>query len=355
MYVSLHGEKERREMTEKLLYWVWLTKVLEFSTARIGAVYRKFSPEEAYHASRDVLEDAGIDDNIIDALENKDLTDTRKIVERCTSLGIKIVTANSSLYPRMLERLKDKPYIIYVRGDLACLKRRCAAFVGTRRMTKKGEEIARDTATSLLDRGYTLISGVADGIDTVPALISIERGKPFVAVMGVDIDKYYPASNKSLIDKIAKNGAVISEYPPFTNGRYFVDRNRIIAGLADETYVIEAPEMSGAISTGEASLRLGNKTFAPDEEGMTFKGCKYLLKKGANPIGGEKKKREKKKEMPVLDGTRLYIYEKLMKGSFTDEELINEDHPVTEVLTALTELELDGLITALPGGKYKLN
>ncbi len=342
-------------MTEKLVYWVWLTRVLEFSCARIGAVYRKFSPEEAYLASREVLEAAGIDMSIINALENKNLAEARRIIEKCTSLGIKIVTANSALYPRMLERLKDKPYIIYVRGDLACLKKRCAAFVGTRRMTKRGEEIARDTATHLLDMGYTLISGVADGIDTVPAEISVEKGKPFVAVMGVDIDKYYPASNKNLIDKIAKNGAVISEYPPFTDARYFPERNRILAGLADETYVIEAPEISGAISTGEASLKIGNNTYAPDEDGITFKGCKYLLTKGAKPLGGEKKKVEKKKKMPVLDGTRLYIYEKLMKGSFNDEELIDEAHPVTDVLTALTELELDGLITALPGGKYKLN
>ena len=342
-------------MTEKLLYWVWLTRVLDFSTSRIGAVYRKFSPEEAYHASREMLEGAGIEENIIDALEMKDLAETKRIIERCNALGIKIVTANSALYPRMLERLKDKPYILYVRGDLSCLKKRCAAMVGTRRMTKKGDEIARDTAKHLLDMGYTLISGVADGIDTVPAELSVREGRPFVAVMGVDIDKYYPASNRRLIDKIAENGAVISEYPPYTNGRYFVDRNRIIAGLADETYVIEAPEMSGAISTGEVSLKIGNMTFVTDEDGITFKGCKYLLKKGAKPLGGEKKKVEKKKEMPVLDGTRLYIYEKLTNGSFSDEELIDETHTVTDVLTALTELELDGLITALPGGKYKLN
>ena len=113
--------------------------------------------------------------------------------------------------------------------------------------------------------------------------------------------------------------------------------------------------MSGALSTGEISLKIGNKTFAPDEEGITFIGCKYLLAIGAKPIGALKPKTERKKKMPVLDGTRLYIYEKLMNGSFCDEELIDETHSVTDVLTALTELELDGLITALPGGKYKLN
>lgn len=342
-------------MTEKLVHWVWLTQALKQSTSKISAVYRKFSPTEAYFASREELESAGISGDIIEVLGKKDLSKAVKTVEKCNSLGIKIVTANSALYPRMLERLPDKPYIIYVKGDLSCLKKRCAAMVGTRRMTKKGEELATGTARELLEKGYTLISGVADGIDTVPAELSVRKGIPFVAVMGVDIDKYYPMSNKSLLDKIAKNGAVISEYPPFTDARYFPDRNRIIAGLADETYVMEAPEMSGAISTGEVSLKIGNSTFVPDEEGITFRGCKYLLAKGAKPLGGVKMKAEKKKKMPVLDGTRLYIYEKLMKGSFSDEELIDEDHSVTDVLTALTELELDGLITALPGGKYKLN
>lgn len=339
-------------MSEKLLYWIWLTTELEFSHAKISKIYRKFTPEEAFSLSPDELVGFGVPRDVAESLSGRDLTRARKIVERCEELGINIITANSRYYPRQLEILRDKPYIIYTKGDIACLKNKTAAIVGTRRSTQRGEELALKTAERLISEGVTLISGAADGIDSVAAKASVEKGVPFAAVIGVDIDKYYPASNKRIIDKIAGNGVVISEYPPFTNARYFADRNRIIAGLSDEVYVVEAPDESGALITGRIALRYRIPVYASDVEGVSFEGCRELIKKGASAFGGEKMKKEKKP--PVLDGTRLYIYERLKEKSVGEEELVDSEHPITEVLTALTELELDGIIKALPGGKYKL-
>ncbi len=339
-------------MSEKLLYWIWLTTELEFSHRKVSSVYRKFTPEEAFFSSTDELIASGVPHDVAEALERRDLTRARQISEKCEAFGINIVPANSRHYPRQLEILRDRPYIIYARGDLSVLKNKTAAIVGTRRNTKRGEALTEETAERLISEGFTLINGVADGIDSVAARVSVERGVPFVAVLGVDIDKYYPASNKRLIDKIADNGVVISEYPPFTSARYFAERNRIIAGLSDEVYVLEAPEKSGAQITADIARKYRIPVYAPDIDGASFEGCRSLIKKGANILGGEKMKKEKKP--PVLDGTRLYIYEKLKEQSVGEEELIDGGHSIAEVLTALTELELDGIIKALPGGKYKL-
>lgn len=338
-------------MNERLLYWVWMTELFEFSSTKIAPVYYKFSPEEAYHATLDELLGAGISEESAELLQNKSLDRARKILEKCERLGIKIVTANSPFYPRALERLSDKPYVLYVKGDIRVLKRKTAAVVGTRRMTVRGEALAKETSEKLLDEGFVLISGGADGIDSVGARASLGRGEPFVIVSGVDIDKYYPTSNKALIEK----GTLISEYPPDTGARFFTTRNRIIAGLSDRVYVIEAPEGSGALITADFARKLRINVYASDTEGRSFEGCRNLLKRGALSLNGVKMKTEKKKEKPTLSGTRLYIYDKLTEKPLSEEELIDEGHSVTEILTALTELELDGLINPIPGGKYKLS
>ncbi|MBQ7898164.1 MAG: DNA-protecting protein DprA [Clostridia bacterium] len=342
-------------MNERLLYWVWITELFGFSSTKMAPVYYKFSPEEVYHATLDELAGAGICEETAQLLQNKSLDRAKKILDRCEKLGIKIITSNSPYYPRALERLSDKPYVLYVKGDVRVLKKKCASVVGTRRMTLKGESLASDTSEKLIDEGFVLISGGADGIDSVGARVSLDKGKPFVIVSGVDIDKYYPASNKALIDKVAEKGAVISEYPPDTGARYFATRNRLIAGLSDRVYVIEAPEESGALITAEYAKRLRIRIYASDAEGRSFEGCRNLLKEGALPLGGVKMKKEKKKRKPDLSGTRLYIYDKLSETPLSEEELIDENHNITEILTALTELELDGLIKPLPGGKYKLS
>lgn len=340
-------------MTQKLIYWVWLSEAVKFSSSAFLKIYRKFTPEEAFFADDATLLNAGLSEEEIECIKERSLKKAEEIINKCEKFNISIVTAVSDNYPRALEKLPNRPFVLYVKGNIGVLKNKCATLVGTRNMTKKGEGIAREIAQRLIDEGYLLISGGADGIDSIASRISIENGKPSAIVSAVDIDKYYPSSNKSLIDKVASCGVVISEYPPGANARYFPTRNRILASLSESVYVIEAPLKSGALITADIAKKLKVKVFAADEEGTTFDGCRELIKNGAMPIG-DKKKKEKKKAKPVLDGTRLYIYEKLIEKNLSDEELIDENHSVTDILIALTELELDGIITALPGGKYKI-
>ena len=378
MYVYSDDEKEK-EMT-KILSWVWLTSSLKFSSRAIARVLYKFTPYEAYCADEDTLKAAGIDGDTAEKLLDKDTALACRIVEKCEKENIKIIPSSSPDYPRALERLPDKPFVLYVKGDITCINgRKTAAFVGTRRMTAEGHQNGERIAQELIDSGYVLISGLASGIDTVAAEMSLKKNVPTVAVLGVDIDKYFPAENTRLTDRVAETGAVISEYPPYTGARFFPARNRIIVGLSDIVNVIESPSKSGSMITGRLSLKMKIPTYALCLEGSSFDGCRELVANGALPIGSTKtetakkapvkktpsvkkapspKKKEPEKETKSIPddvvGTRRYIWEKLLSGPVGENALVDSSHSIQEVLCALTELELDGYIRALPGGRYAL-
>lgn len=341
-------------------YWIWLTQTLGFSAGSINKVLRKLSPDKAYLADKEAFLTAGIDEKLADKLLDKSLEKALTVISKCEKKGIKIIPSDSTEYPRALDRLDDKPNVLYVRGDIGCLEgKKTAAFVGTRRMSKTALPHALELANSLIDDGYVLVSGIAEGVDTVAAQVSLERGVPTVAIMGVDIDKYFPASNRALIDKIAERGAVVSEYPPDTNSRYFATRNRIITGLSDIFNVLEAPVGSGALIGARVALKKKIPTYALCLEGKSFDGCRELLELGAKPLGksesAKKKSPAKPKGIPdEIQGIKRHILETLALGPCDDSSFLKDGYSISQVLCTLTELELLGYIESLPGGKYKL-
>ncbi len=359
------------------LYWVWLTSTLKFYSASVKKVLCKFTPELAYRADRDALLQAGIDEKTADRLSDKSLDRAREIIADCEKKGIRTVCFGDPDYPMSLGRLRDIPYVLYVRGDISCIGgRRTAAFIGTRKMTGRGSERGTEVASELVASGTVLVSGIAAGIDTVAARVSLDNNAPTVAVLGVDIDKYYPAENERLIDRVAEHGAVISEYPPRTGARFFATRNRIIVGLSDSVYVIEADEKSGALIGAKEALKMKMPVYALGLDGDSFAGCRQLISLGANPIDGgkasdeekkvpkktepkPKKTEEKKEEFSIpesITGAKRELLEKIIShdGPCPERELFGEPYSVAQVLCALTELELSGYITALPGCKYCL-
>ncbi len=355
------------------IFGVWLTVSLNFNSTAVAAVLRKFTAEEAFSATESELLSAGLSESTAKKLCGKDLERTRAIIEKCAEKNIKIINWDSPEYPRALDRISNKPYVIYVRGNTDCMRgKKTAALVGTRKMTSRGKEHSEGIARRLISEGYLLVSGLADGVDTVAARVSLEMGVPTVAVLGVDIDRYFPKVNQVLTDRVAKTGAVISEYPPDTGARYFPARNRIIVGLSDIVNVTEAPANSGALIGARLAMKNKIPTYALGLDGDSFEGSRQLIAEGARPLEGsaqgEKavkrvkkaiKSEEKQKEAVVavpdkLTGTCRYIFEKLMTGPKTDNSLVDENHPIRNILIALTELELGGYIKSLPGGKFAL-
>jgi DNA processing protein len=177
--------------------------------------------------------------------------------------GITTATVLDDDYPANLRTIHNRPPFIFVRGSLTPDDERSVAVVGTRRASDAGVGRARDVATGLVGAGYTVVSGLADGVDTAAHLAALESGGRTVAVIGTGLRRTYPAKNASLQQRIADEGAVVSQFwpdsPPTKTS--FPMRNVVMSGLARATVVIEASHTSGARMQARFALEHGRPLF----------------------------------------------------------------------------------------------
>jgi len=154
-------------------------------------------------------------------------------------------------YPKLLEQINDPPILLYHKGSVNSVPNKCVAIVGTRNPTEYGVRVAREVAENYIQRGYTIVSGLAFGIDAIVHEVCISNKAKTIAVLGGDLNCPYPKSNASLYSKIIASGMLISEsFTPQPFSKFiFAKRNRIIAGLVEQVVVIEAPIKSGALIT----------------------------------------------------------------------------------------------------------
>ena len=360
-------------------YLIWLTCNTSFSPA-IKRFLDIYTPKELYSFQKEEYIKLGFSDAQISRLMDKSLDGAEKILNICRLKGIKPIPYNSPEYPERLLKARDFPLVLYVRGNISVLKNRlCVGIVGTRSSTPRGESFTEKLAVELIEKGALIISGGASGIDTVGLWKSLERKAECVAVLGCDIDRYYPSNNYALFEQVATSGLVISEYPPCTNARYFPMRNRIIAALSERLVVTEAPEKSGALITAEYAVGYSVPVFATNFDGESFSGCRGLVSRGAReittaddvinfseptPIKKEKKERRQNKiekiEPPKTvknykDERYLHIIKCINEGRDTPEQMKCREYGITDILCILTELEIMGDIKELPGNKFKLN
>jgi DNA processing protein len=194
----------------------------------------------------------------------------------------------SPAYPPLLAQLHDPPDRLYVRGDAALLTRPTVAVVGARSCSAYGAQVARTLARDLAGAGLVVASGLARGIDGEAHRGALDAGGTTLAVLGCGIDVAYPRRHAELARRIAETGAVVSEYPPGTEPApwRFPARNRILAGLALATVVVEARERSGALITADFALELGRDVFAVPGEitAALSAGTNRLIRQGAAPL-----------------------------------------------------------------------
>lgn len=202
--------------------------------------------------------------------------------------GVEIITCASERYPAFLRNLPDYPPVLFVAGSLESLSAPSVAVVGTRRPTAYGKSAAATISSGLVAGGAVIVSGGARGIDTAAHEAALTAGGSTVAVMGSGIGQPYPPENKKLFEKIRQHGAVVSEFPmdfPPDKGN-FPRRNRIIAGLALATVVVEADIKSGALITADFAMEMGKDVFAVP--GPVFssvsRGPHRLIKNGAGLV-----------------------------------------------------------------------
>ena len=182
---------------------------------------------------------------------------------RLSGAGIDVVACIDDSYPLNLRLVHDGPPLLFVTGALVDDDRRAVAIVGTRSASKDGLDLAEQLAFGAVERGYTVISGLAAGIDTAAHAAAINAGGRSIAVFGTDIERTYPAENRPLAKAISRHGACVSQFLPGTaSGRWaFPARNLTTSGMSMATVVVEASETSGAYLQAQAALKHGRPVF----------------------------------------------------------------------------------------------
>lgn len=209
-------------------------------------------------------------------------------LRRIADHGITLLSQDDPLYPVALHRIHDPPFLLYMKGALTPADAASVAVVGSRRMTHYGREQARKFSFQLARAGFTIVSGLARGIDTAAHEAALAAGGRTIAVLGSGIGHLYPPENQALADRIAEQGAILSEYPVLyvPDKQSFPLRNRIVAGLSSGLLVVEAPARSGALITANQALEQGRSVFAipgPIDR-PSSEGCHRLIQQGASLV-----------------------------------------------------------------------
>ncbi|OHB59307.1 MAG: DNA protecting protein DprA [Planctomycetes bacterium RBG_13_46_10] len=311
--------------------------------------------------------------------------DTSAELEFAEKLGVWIISIQDKRYPPVLKQIYDPPPVLYVRGTLSRQDNLAIAIVGTRRCSLYGQEQASRFAHLLASAGFTIVSGMARGIDTAAHHGALAASGRTIAVQGCGLANIFPPENKNLFELIAESGACISELPlryePLAEN--FPTRNRIIAGLSLGTIIIEAGLNSGGMITARAALENNREVMAvPGKiDSPLNKGVHQLIKQGAKLIEsvedvmealgyiGEQlqshvseaaEKASQRIEMPLFDASQLNlsdderaIFNCLGKEPQQIDQIIADASlPPGSINAGLISLRLKGLIKQLPGNMF---
>ena len=282
---------------------------------------------------------------------------------------------DSSEYPALLGELESAPPILTMRGDPALAQRPCVAIVGARNASAAAVKLARQFAGALAEAGFVVVSGLARGIDGAAHAARLERGTIGVIASGIEIA--YPPEHRDLQEAIAQGGLLLAEYPPGTEplARHFPSRNRIIAGLALGTLVVEAAPKSGSLITARLAGESGREVMAIPGSPLDARaqGCNQLIREGAVLVqsaddviellsGFDGNPRRAFREVGAaynptdeLADEPADIAGLLTTAPIAVDELIRQSsEPAAAVQLALLELELAGQLVRHAGGRVSL-
>lgn len=396
-------------------YWLWLNTRKGVGQRGILRLLDYFgSPERVYFALREDFEPiAGLSAQTVDSLMDKSMEESDAILGRCDELGVQIMTIQDSDYPERLRQLDDPPVVLYILGHRIRFDEEAAfGIVGSRTPSAYGQEVAPMLGLELARHGALLVSGIAQGIDSLALRGALKGGGRVVSVLAGGVDVPYPRENRYLYQDVAAVGALISEYPPGTRhkGEHFPIRNRLISGLSLGVVAVECTRFSGTMLTINHAVEqnrdvcaVPGNIFAPMSQGPN-----WLLQQGARPVtSGEdilmgywdqfpqklvhapamdpdqmrerlgsppktpkeaakpepppEPKEEKPKRPKVslaqqrerFTDDQLVVLHAMLEGVDTADELVDRTQiPARRVLSALTMLQVDGAAEQRPGGRY---
>ena len=340
------------------------------------------SPAACFDAGTLDLESAGLKREAIESLKSTEIRERAdREIKMLAELGATVFTLADPRYPKMLREAYDPPVVLYCLGDLErALAQPAIAVVGSRQCSTYGRNVAESLSRELAERGVTIISGLARGIDAAAHRGAVEARGLTVAVMGTGLDTIYPKENRKLADKIREQGALLTEFalstPPLPQN--FPFRNRVISGLALGVLVVEGAERSGSLITARMAYEQGRDVFAVPGNITSSKsfGPNYLIKDGAKLV---QTWRDVVDELPAHFKTAIISAERdetraeqlsLDEVALTDSELrvlgiLRMDEPVHidllmtkaglgsgELMGALLKLEMQDRIRQLPGKSF---
>jgi DNA processing protein len=319
----------------------------------------------------------GIGEDTATAISNWETTvDLAAELKRISDFGSHVVIQGDDEYPELLRQIYDPPIVLYVKGSLLPKDKNAVAIVGSRQTTHYGLEVARKLAYQLGYLGVTVVSGGARGIDTAAHQGALNANGRTVCVLGTGINLVFPPENAELFERIAANGAVMTQFPfnRTADKQSFPIRNRIVAGMTLGTVVVEANLTSGALITSNFATEYGRQVFAvPGRiDSPRSKGCHELIKKGAKLCeGAEDILSEFEYLFPptnrsadpgrvaalTLSETEQRIYDVLQERDelAIDEVIRGSGLPASVVSVALFGLEMKKLVRQLPGKLFIRN
>ena len=361
---------------DPLLCWLWLAHVLGPANLHAGRVLDAFGgAQEAWEAreTEEFRQAAG--EAAFKRAAQLDPEEYHKLVMRCDALRVRILPFDDPDYPLAFSRIPDMPLVLYCTGDPLWLNEPGAVgIVGSRKPTEYGLNAAADIGGELACNGALIVSGLADGLDSAGHRAAVKNDRPTIAVMGVPIDRTYPAANVALRHTIEKNGCVISEYAPDGTSpgpTGFLQRNRLIAALSSALLVVEAQEKSGTMSTVAHAERYGKPVYAVPGSiySPNSTGTNGLLRDGRaraacsaadllGPLGLHAQTAAAaacaKQPEPVSDTERRVLACIGPKSVGVEELCVNTGLPMSTLLSTLMKLQLTGRVTCLPGKRYVL-
>ena len=326
-----------------------------------------------------LLQVRGIGEETAEAIVNwETTTDLTAELQRIAEFGCSILTQQDEAYPELLRQIYDPPTVLYVKGALTAKDKNAVAMVGSRQTTHYGVEIARKLGYQLAYLGVTIVSGGARGIDTAAHQGALAAKGRTVAVLGTGINLVFPPENAELFERIAANGAVVTQFPfnrP-ADKQSFPIRNRIVAGMTLGTLVVEANLTSGALITANMAVEYGRQVFAvPGRiDSPRSKGCHDLIKKGAKLCEGAEdvlsefeylfppsNRPPSAAQTGVLPALSLSENEQKVFDAVTKEEssidevIRHSGLPASTVSVVLLGLEMKRLVKQLPGRMFVRN
>lgn len=400
-------------MNNNTLYWIWLQKALG-EGARIKEIVEDFGSAKALYESN-ILEwrmSPSLVPKQINRLQSVTLEDAQKIKDDCDKNGWQIITYEDEKYPNRLKEIINPPAVLYVDGEFPNVDNEVLiAMVGTRKASDYAIKVTDIMSRGVSECGAVVVSGGALGVDASAHRGAILSGGRTIAVLGCGLGTNYLLENKSLRESIKHNGALVTEYPPFTKpSKYtFPMRNRIISGLSLGVLVVEAGVKSGSLITAEFALQQNRDVFAVPCSILSseFSGTNKLIDDGAyvvtkpldllspyaemynldlskvksvqklmsetadksanvtvnkNKISFEnldnsrRQRVKNQKQISQLFGNNRLVYESLT-DEFTHIDIIKQNCGLSSsaVLSALTALEIADLVESASGKRYKLS